>query len=175
MNTNPIAMTLATSLVALSTGCASTTPGDVRCAASNARATSAGVGVTRAPVESAHRLLVTIRKSAGGEALASTSATLADGRDVELRTSNAMDHGEARLVVGVEHRGPDARGPYLVRVEWEESSADGRKLRWSPTVAMREGAQSSATVELGGGDGRRLDVTLDPEAPPGAEVATAAP
>ena len=62
-----------------------------------------------------------------------------------------------------------------MRVQWDERSADGRVVRWAPTVALREGVKSTATIEFGGGDGRRLDIALDPESGSGAEVATIAP
>ena len=94
---------------------------------------------------------------------ASETVLLAGQSDLDLGRSAVIErqvsNDSARLRLTAE---PGDGGKILVSVEWDERSNEGQRLRWSPTLSMGEGGTATATLDLGGGDGRKIAVTLQP-------------
>ncbi|HTJ84345.1 MAG TPA: hypothetical protein VL400_21650 [Polyangiaceae bacterium] len=154
-------------LFVLAAGCAASTP-----PMSTATPASASVASNDRRPPTPHRLLVKISRPEGGATLASTSAILPENRELSFETKSGPEHAEARLVVDVERHAGEGKGPYVVRVEWDEKTPDGRTVRWAPTLAVNEGTKSTAVVDWGSGDGRLLELELGTAETPGAPVAS---
>lgn len=58
-----------------------------------------------------------------------------------------------------------ADGKVLVRIDWEEQSNEGREIRWTPMVSLAPGAVATVSLDLGGGEGRRVTISARPGEP----------
>ncbi len=98
---------------------------------------------------------------------ASDAVILAGESDLDLGRSatieRRVDHDSAKLRLTAE-RGDDEK--WLVSIEWDEQSSGGHALRWSPTLAMESDGTATAKLDLGGGDGRKVTVTMRPRSLP---------
>ncbi len=98
---------------------------------------------------------------------ASDAVILAGETDLDLGRSATIerhaDHDSAKLRLTAE-RGDDDR--WLVSIDWDEQSREGHGLRWSPTLAMGFDGTATAKLDLGGGDGRKVTVTIHPSSLP---------
>jgi len=115
-----------------------------------------------APVE----LEATITSLDSDAPLASVRGRVDSHGAMVFETSEADAPTQARLSVRVE---PRKQGGYALGVDWDERSAEGRAVSWSPSLVLDRGASSTAEIAWADGGGRRLSLRLhDPAAAPPA-------
>lgn len=74
-----------------------------------------------------------------------------------FETSEQDAPTQARLSVRVE---PRKQGGYALGVDWDERSAEGRTVTWSPNLVLERGASSTAEIAWADGGGRRLSLRI---------------
>ena len=106
------------------------------------------------PIGVAYRLL---RTGDGAGVLLSgrTDVDTSHGARVEAVAA----HSAAGEELNLDAR-PSDDGTFLVDVRYEETSAEGAKLKWAPAVRLARGATMRAEVN-GNGWGRVLELTLE--------------
>jgi hypothetical protein len=103
-------------------------------------------------------LRVALRDLATRGALASTELAVEPLRSVGFRTFERGSDANAELRLRVEPHGERA---YAVEVEWNEVTAEGRHVRWAPTVAVTPGAAGTARIAWAEGQGRQLELAIE--------------
>lgn len=109
-----------------------------------------------------------VTKLGGGEAVAVTRGELETERTAVFETKKSGEPGESRLTLEVQPRG---KGVYAVRLDWRETTNEGRSITFSPTLAVVEGEEGSAEIAWSDGDGRRISLKLTKPSAAGSEVA----
>jgi hypothetical protein len=110
-----------------------------------------------------------VTKLGGGEAVAVTRGEIETERTAVFETKKAGEPGESRLTLEVQPRG---KGVYAVRLDWQETTNEGRSITFSPTLAVVEGEEGSAEIAWSDGDGRRISLKLEKPVAVAPAVAT---
>ena len=79
---------------------------------------------------------------------------------VDFSTSRRGEEAAVQLKLRVD---PHDDAAYTVAIDWDERGADGRVVRWSPTMSVAPGAEAKAEIGWGQGQGRRLALLVEPE------------
>jgi uncharacterized lipoprotein YajG len=134
------------------------------CAQSSAAAPAAPKEAVGAPKRAAHdetvHVVVTLYDLATKATLASTELAVEPLRPVAFQTSQRGSDAVSKLGLRVEPHGELA---YAVSVDWDEVTAEGRHVRWAPTLAIAPGATGTAEVVWAAGEGRRIQLRLSGE------------
>ncbi len=111
---------------------------------------------------------VKVTRLGAGDAIAASRGEIETDRPARFETERAGEVGQTNLELEVEPRG---KGTYAVSFQWFETTADGRRVKWAPTLAVSEGVESHAEIAWAEGDGRRITVKLTRPEPASEEVA----
>lgn len=130
------------------------------CASSAAPPTTPSEAVV-APKRAAHdetvHVAVTLYDRATKASLASTELAVEPLRPVGFETFVRGSEAVSKLRLRVE---PHGEKDYAVSVDWDEVTAEGRHVRWAPTLAITPGATGTAEVAWAEGQGRRIELRL---------------
>jgi hypothetical protein len=133
------------------------------CASSAAPPTTPSEAVA-APVRTAHdetvHVAVTLYDLVTEATLASTELAVEPLRPVGFETFLRGSDAVSKLRLRVE---PHGEKDYAVSVDWDEVTAEGRHVRWAPTLAIASGATGTAEVVWAAGEGRRIQLRLSGE------------
>jgi hypothetical protein len=113
-----------------------------------------------------------ITRLGSGEVLAVSRGRMRADGTFSFSTSKDGEPGGAVFKVHVQ---PQEESAFTASVQWDETTAEGRVVKWSPTMAVADGAEAVNEIAWADGDGRRLSLKLTRDAPPEALAASAAP
>ena len=106
-----------------------------------------------------------------GEVIAVSRGRMRADGVFSFETNKDGEGGGSRFTVHVE---PEANKTFTATVQWNETTAEGREVRWSPNLALTDGTESVSEIAWADGDGRRLSLKISRDAPPAA-LASATP
>ncbi|MFL5321663.1 MAG: hypothetical protein ACJ790_18515 [Myxococcaceae bacterium] len=111
---------------------------------------------SEAPLKSTYDLQFKVTDADGKKVILESSAA------IEMRWSqkfSANAQGTADAVEVTVSATPAEDGTVVLRFDWSEAGAEGRRLVWSPRLAMARNSSGTAKVRWGN-DGRTLEVKL---------------
>jgi hypothetical protein len=140
------------------------------------RARESGRTSRERPVEAKQQAEVvgveaSITRIGTGEVIAVSRGRMRADGVFSFETNKGGDAAGSRFTVHVE---PERNATFTANVQWNETTADGREVRWSPNLALTDGAESVSEIAWADGDGRRLTLKLTRDPLPAA-LASAAP
>ena len=97
------------------------------------------------------------RGSTPGDSLLEGETALEPGRPVFVERRGPGSAGVASLTI---RSRPLDGGNVLLAMEYDEDASESGKIRWSPMLVVRRGAEVSTHVGFAGGDGRNLWLTV---------------
>jgi hypothetical protein len=100
-----------------------------------------------------------------GEVLAMSRGRMRADGVFKFETAKDGETGNARFTVHVE---PERNATFTASVQWDETTSEGREVRWSPSLALTDGAESVSEIAWADGDGRRLSLKLTRDPVPAA-------
>jgi len=110
-----------------------------------------------------------ITRLGSGEVLAVSRGRMRADGTFSFSTSKDGEPGGAVFKL---HLQPQEETAFTASVQWDETTAEGRVVKWSPTMAVADGAEAVNEIAWADGDGRRLSLKLTRDAPPQALAAT---
>ncbi len=106
-----------------------------------------------------------------GEVIAVSRGRMRADGVFSFETNKGGETAGSRFTVHVE---PEGNATFTANVQWNETTADGREVRWSPNLALTDGAETISEIAWADGDGRRLTLKLTRDPLPAALASAAA-